>query len=255
MAVLLFHAIDPDPTKSYALTPAELEETFWRLKTEGYSPISLKHFHEFLQGRRKVPQKAVLITFDDGYEDLADFALPLTQKFRFPAVVFAVAKWFEPHPRPEPHRPHLSTEQARRLLETGYWSLAGHSYDGHGVVPVEGGGVAPFYLARRWLCQEGRRETEEERRGRVWQDILLTAQTLKKVGVREVMDFAYPFGAGDETTRSLLQEAGFAYHYTTEPGLNHAGQDLTRIKRITAREKAAETMRVLERLFAEDRSN
>ncbi|MDD4238910.1 MAG: polysaccharide deacetylase family protein, partial [Desulfotomaculaceae bacterium] len=131
VAVLLYHAVDDDPDNLYSTSPEQLELTFQALKTSGYHPITLEQFHDFIDGKVAVPPKSVLITFDDGYRDIYEYVLPLTERFNYPAVVFAVTKWFDTYYRPEPSRPHLSVQEAGCLYESGLWSIGGHTYDGH----------------------------------------------------------------------------------------------------------------------------
>lgn len=257
VAVLLFHAVEDGVSSGdlngSVITPGELENTFLLLKTRGYNPVSLHQFHLFLEGKAEVPPKAVLITFDDGYADVYEKVLPLTQKYGFPAVVFTVSKWFDLYPRPEKSRRHLTCEEARRLLASGLWSIGGHGYEGHRLVAGAGGRLGPFYTTRAWLAGEGRLETDAEYRARVWGDLVLERAALARAGVQEPRDFAFPYGAFNEELVPVLNEAGYTYLYTNRPGLNRPGQDRSHIYRLTASSSSRETVEELERLFGENK--
>lgn len=252
VAVLLFHAVDKDSDNPNALNLKDLEATFQALKDSHYKPISLEEFHAFIDGRSGVPKKAVLITFDDGYRDIYETVLPLTKKFRFPAVVFTIDKWFDPYPRTENSRRHLNVEEAGELLKYG-WSIGGHSYDGHRLVPAGHNAQGPFYVTRMWLENERRFETDAEYKARVWSDISLDRVALKRAGVSEPVDFAFPYGAFNTDVVNMLNEAGYTYLYMDKPGLNRRGQDPSYICRITAGRSSHETMALLGWHFSQNR--
>lgn len=245
VAVLLFHAVDYHSANPNTMSLADLEATFQALKDCGYKPIHLEQFHAFIEGRASVPPKAVLLTFDDGYRDIFESIYPLTKKFNYPAVVFAITKWFDLRPRPEPSRQHLNVAEAGVLLKSGLWSIGGHSYEGHHRVTGANNFQGPYYVTRAWKGVENRLESEAEYKARVWSDISLDRAALKRAGVSEPLDFAYPYGAFNSDVVKMLNEAGYIYLYMNEPGLNKAGQDPSYIRRISAGRSAHETMALL----------
>lgn len=245
VAVLLFHAVEHSSDNPNAMSLKDLEATFQALKDCGYKPIHLEQFHAFIDGRAVLPRKAVLITFDDGYRDIYENILPLTKKYNFPAVVFTVTKWFDPYPRPEPSRRHLNGREAGELLKSGLWSIGGHSYEGHRPVTGANNVQGPYYVTRAWRGIENRLESEAEYKARVWSDISLDRAALKRIGVSEPLDFAYPYGAFNSDVVGMLNEAGYTYLYMNEPGLNKPGQDPSYIYRISAGRDAHETMALL----------
>ncbi len=250
-AVLTFHAVSAGLEANPAvISQNELEKTFQLMLQNGYHPINLAQFHGFLDGGKSgVPEKAVLVTFDDGYEDNFLLAYPTAQKYRIPAVVFPVTKWFADYPRPEPHRPHLSLAQAQTIISEGLWSLGSHGYDGHRVVPGDPG-TGFFYTTP--VVQPGSNETEPEYKARIWNDVLLSTYTLERlVGIRPV-DFAFPYGSSGEIAKEILARAGYRYLYTNEPGLNRPGQDPSRILRITAAKTAGQNLALLDAYFARE---
>ncbi len=246
VAVITFHAVskdfEPNPT---VISQDELEKTFQLMQQRGYRPINLEQFHGFIDGKIGVPQKAVLITFDDGYEDNFLLAYPMAQKYNFPAVIFAVAKWFSDYPRPEPHRPHLSADQAKTLMAKGLWSIAGHSYDGHRKVSGEKG-PGSFYTTM--VADNVYRESDLEYKARLWTDVSLTAFTLEKFGVKPV-DFAFPYGSYNDTIKEILLKSGYKYFYTNDPGLNSPGQDPKHIFRLSSAPTADENLALLDYYF------
>lgn len=251
VAVLLFHAVDYYSANPNAMNLKDLEATFQALKDSGYRPIDLEQFHAFIDGRAVVPPKAVLITFDDGYRDIYENVFPLTKKYNYPAVVFTVTKWFDPHPRPEPSRSHLNVRDAGELLKSGLWSIGGHSYEGHRLVMGANNVQGPYYVTRAWKGIESRLESEAEYKARVWSDISLDRAALKRAGVAGPLDFAYPYGAFNTDVVKMLNEAGYIYLYLNEPGLNKPGQDPSYIHRISAGRNAHETMALLGWYFSQ----
>lgn len=245
VAVLLFHAVDLNSANPNAMSLKELEATFQAMKERGYKPIPLEQFHAFLRGEGRVPPKAVLITFDDGYSDIYESVLPLTKKYNYPAVVFTITKWFDPYPRYEPSRPHLDAKEAGELLQSGLWSIGGHSYEGHREVAGAANVPGPYYVTRMWRSAEKRLESESEYRARVWVDISLDRAALERVGVTRPQDFAYPYGAFTPDVVKMLNQAGYVYLYMNEPGLNKPGQDPSYIYRISAGRTAHQTMALL----------
>lgn len=249
VAVLTLHASEADPSGKYIMSLAELQKTFQALKDNGFHPISLEQFHAFIDNGATVPERAVLLTFDDGYRDVYENVFPLTKRYNYPAVSFAVTKWFDRYPRPEISREHLTVDEAGELLGSGLWQIGGHSYDGHRVIRTIHNQEGPFLVTLGYQERDFHLESEGEYQARVWQDISMNTAVLKLVGVKEAQDFAFPYGAYDDNLVKMLNEAGYKYLYTNEPGLNNPGQDPSAIRRINAAYTAKETIEILERYF------
>ncbi|MDN5347730.1 MAG: poly-beta,6-N-acetyl-D-glucosamine N-deacetylase [Clostridia bacterium] len=250
VVVLMFHNVKPGT----ALSPEKFRETLHLLKINHYNPISLATFHSYLEGWGEVPPRAVLFTFDDGYQDNYQYAAPILREFQYPAVVFPVMKWFSPYPRRDvdksgrpAYQPHLTIAELQDMVKNG-WEVGGHSYDGHWLVPVdpEGKERIPFLKGRMWLAGRGRLESENEYEARVWSDIMLMKAQMLELGL-PTTDFAFPYGAYNNKLLGMLKQAGFKYFYTTEAGINLPGQEL--IYRVAVKSDPQETLKAIEKRY------
>lgn len=92
--VLYYHYIanNPNPTdtarNSLSVPPDIFDEQMGYLKTSGYTPITLDTLYAGLFGTASLPAKPIVITIDDGYEDLYYNAYPILLKYHFSAVAF-----------------------------------------------------------------------------------------------------------------------------------------------------------------------
>ena len=89
---LMYHQVLKDESRSgkYIITPYELEEDLKYLSANGYVSVLPSELTQINDGERKLPEKAVMITFDDGYETGLYYVLPLLKKYGMKAVINVV---------------------------------------------------------------------------------------------------------------------------------------------------------------------
>jgi peptidoglycan/xylan/chitin deacetylase (PgdA/CDA1 family) len=114
------------PVRAYATVPASgrrgaaagaprFAAQMRHLKSAGYHPVRLSDFIAFLQHRRQLPQKSVLITFDDVQRDFLTTAYPVLRELGFPAVVFVSTAAVSSRPG----GPALTWNELRDLARSG----------------------------------------------------------------------------------------------------------------------------------------
>src|SRR5882724_7877867 len=90
--ILMYHKVAErhpaaDPYKLTVSVPT-LRHQFEYMAQKGYTPISFGDLQESISGNARLPEKPVIITFDDGYADTYDLAYPLLREFHFKATIF-----------------------------------------------------------------------------------------------------------------------------------------------------------------------
>jgi peptidoglycan/xylan/chitin deacetylase (PgdA/CDA1 family)/glycosyltransferase involved in cell wall biosynthesis len=198
--ILMYHAIGSlgEPASTYILPAHRFAAQMKWLKRLGYRPISLTEFLSYHRERRLVPERSVVITFDDGYQDNYTLAHPILQQHSIPVTIFLVTsyigqsnQWDE-----KKHltgRALLSWQQVMELMANGL-QFGSHSCS-HPVLTA---------LARSQVVDEitlSRRELES------------------KLGVPAGV-FSYPYGEFDDSIDALVRQAGYEGACTIETGLN-----------------------------------
>lgn len=86
--ILVYHNFAPQAKGRMILGAKSFEEQMRYLKANGFSVINLKQFVEFVSLKRQLPQKSVLLTFDDGYRAFLQYAYPVLKELDFTATLF-----------------------------------------------------------------------------------------------------------------------------------------------------------------------
>lgn len=84
------HFTDENELIDSIVTLEQFTEQMDYLKEQNYTVLSVKEFEGFLMNEKKVPEKSVLITFDDGYKNVFEFAYPVLKERGFHAVHFLI---------------------------------------------------------------------------------------------------------------------------------------------------------------------
>ena len=203
--VLTYHDIGPQTKGRLVLAAKAFTEQMRYLKANRYRVITLAEFHEFLQLKRQLPRRAVVLTFDDGYRSFLTHAYPVLKELGFTATLFVYTDYVGTG------RNALDWDDLARLTAEGF-QVEGHTKS-HGDL-------------RR---QPGESEAEHARRLRAE---LESSQRLfqQRLG-RPAKFLAYPFGAADEAVLAYTRESGFVAGLTVFREGNSSFVPLFRIRR------------------------
>jgi peptidoglycan/xylan/chitin deacetylase (PgdA/CDA1 family) len=216
LRVLMYHKINdvtPNPTTVPTVVFAEQMQLLADL---GYVPVSLPQVRDHYLDARPLPPGAVLITFDDGYRDNLENALPILHERGYPAVIFVPIGFLEGD-RPLPHEEALRTIGVRN--ETVGWDE---------LTELEAGGI------RVESHGIGHRPVSELEPSEAVREIALSKLRLEERLGRAVDAYAFVKGSlADYRPEhvSLVQQAGYTLGFTSVSGANGPSSDRFRLRR------------------------
>ena len=128
--ILLYHAIEenyPDEISNLAITSALFEDHMQTLLKHGYTTITFQDYIDFKYNDKELPEKPIIITFDDGYLSNYTKAFPILKKYGMKATIFIVASTVGKM-YPEINYSHFTWEHARKMRESGLIEIGSHTY-------------------------------------------------------------------------------------------------------------------------------
>jgi len=149
--VLTYHGIN-DKQDGYSVDQRTFAAQMALLRRMGFRSLSIAQYVRFLRGDRTgLPQRPVLITFDDGRLDSFRGADRVLQRYGFRATMFVIAGAISPD---NPF--YLSWKELRAMEDSGRWDLQEHAGKGHYLVNYDAAGdTGPFYAFRRYTRSAG----------------------------------------------------------------------------------------------------
>jgi peptidoglycan/xylan/chitin deacetylase (PgdA/CDA1 family) len=219
LRVLMYHKVNDVPGNPTTVPTGVFDEQMALLRDLGYRVVDLDAVLAHYAERAPLPDKAVLITFDDGYRDNLQNALPILQRYGYPAVLF-VPIGYVSNSLPLPHEEPLATRGV--LNRTLDWKeLAGLERER---VRIESHGIGHRPLADL--------EVDEAAR-----EIVLSKLRLEERLGRPVRAFAYVKGSEAHyrlVHLSLLKQAGYDVAFTSISGANGPATDPLQLHRYNA---------------------
>jgi len=230
LRVLMYHKVN-DLTPNPTTVPTEVfAEQMSLLAGLGYVPVSLDEVRDHYLLGAKLPKGAVLITFDDGYLDNLENALPVLRRHGYPAVLF-VPIGFLDDGRPLPHEELLRTLGV--LNETLDWDQLAELEAGG--VRIESHGIGHWPLSDLDPAEATR-------------EIALSKLRLEDRLGREVQAFAFVKGSQADYRpehASLVYQAGYKLAFTSVSGANGPRTDRFRLRRYNIEPYPARTFELV----------
>lgn len=218
VAILMYHAFTENEaeTSSVCTLASEFERQLSALRDAGYTSVGYADLIKFVNGKGKLPEKPLLISIDDGYQNNLDLAAPLLEKYGFCAniAVIGVSIGHTTYKDTDiPIMPHFSLEDVRPWIKRGVLTVTTHSYDMHQIAAVDGNDC------RRGVLQMPG-EAEPDYIAALTQDYTHAQEQLAGLPGKVLPVFTYPFGAYSELSERVLQEQGVQVTVTIADGAN-----------------------------------
>lgn len=230
--VLMYHDIgDEEPDNGMVITPELFEEQLAALRNAGYESVSFAELEEYVNGTGALPERCVVITFDDGYLSNYEYAYPILRKYGFKATVFAVGVTSGAETYKDTGaaiRPHFDWAQAKEMYDSGYVDIQSHTFDMHRVEVLD----AEYRDGASKLDGESDAEFAEIFKA----DLEKSRSDIESAVGNDVFALSFPKGIHSVLTDVCAREAGFDVTVTTEEGVNDVvrglPQSLRGLKRI-----------------------
>jgi peptidoglycan/xylan/chitin deacetylase (PgdA/CDA1 family) len=186
--ILCYHNLGPQSKGGLLLGAAQFEQQMRYLKAQGYRVISLSDFLDWMQLKRQLPKRAVVITFDDGYRAFREYAYPVLKELGFPATLFVYTDYVGAG------RNALSWDELKALAAEGF-DIQAHSKTHADLRRSPGESDAQY---------SGRMQTELGEPLKLFQRQLGRSSQL----------LAYPYGRVDDDLLVKVKEHGYTAAFT-----------------------------------------
>jgi peptidoglycan/xylan/chitin deacetylase (PgdA/CDA1 family) len=187
----MFHHVAPEDIAkagnfaSLNVTPSYLEQDLQYLQSRNFHAITPSELIHFFDGSGSLPSHPIMLTFDDGYADFAQYAAPLLSKYQTHATMFLPTGLMDNPPV------YMTWSQVAEIDKQGYVYFGNHTWSHHSAL--------------------GDLTTEQREIG--------TADTqLKDHSLNSDKVFAYPYGTPSSIDEQVLSGLGYNFAVTTTHG-------------------------------------
>lgn len=200
--VLMYHYVYtkedvPKQLNTNYILDTKLEEQLQYLKEENYYFPSYQELSAYINDEIDLPEKSIILTFDDGEKGFLNYGISLLEKYKIPATSFIIAS--------------KDGEKKVKQYASEYITFQSHSYDMH----KAGGNIGHGGIISALDQEEIKKD-------------LIKAQEI----VQNYEAFAYPYGDITEDAKEAVRQANILCSFTTQYGKVNKGDDITELKRI-----------------------
>lgn len=195
LPVLMYHHVveDGQECNDMTVTVSRLREDLQWLQDNGYTTVLPRE----LAAGEPLPEKPILITFDDGYRSNYQLAFPIFQEFQA-KVVISVMVYMQDNAASD----FITWAMCREMMDSGLIEIGSHTYLMHNLDERGGSFVADGVNG----VQRKPEETDEEFQTRVLDDIQLSYDLIAEKLEQAPTFFAYPFGLTEPDADGLIRE-------------------------------------------------
>ena len=183
--ILLYHHVADDSPPSTSISPANFEAHLRYLRDNDFNVIALDRMIDSLRSGQSLPDKSVVITFDDGYSSIFDEAFPMLESYGYPFTLFLSTQ-----PIDDGLSNYMTWDQIRQMSAADV-IIANHMVD------------------HPYMLESKDNESDSQRLTRLREDLLKAEQRIEQETGQSHQYLAYPYGEYDPAIKSLLEELGF----------------------------------------------
>ena len=218
LPILMYHSFtdDADAVSYTTVYSEDLRTQLAALTEDGYTPVLYRDIINYVRRGGTLPERPILITFDDGYRNNLDIAAPILEEYGACASISVIGCSCGKSQYKNTDTdiiPHFALSDASEYVARGVLELKSHSFDMHQSEGLDGA-----------LCRHGAvRRADEHISAYVhtlWEDWYRMSVLLGTVPGTVNDVYTYPYGSCDMLSEAVLKSIGYAATVTTESGIN-----------------------------------
>lgn len=195
--VLCYHTIGDVPGNTLYVSQEKFREQMKYLKDNGYFTLTIDEFNDYILTHKAIPEKSVLITFDDGYRDNYTLAYPILKENSQNATIFVITDTFN-------NPSNLSKDQ---------------------ILEMHGNGID---FASHTTKHQALNEFSYEDQLNILKD---SKKALEDLLGKDIVTFAYPYSKYNTDTDKAVKTAGYKVAFDLDGGITYQNNDPIHIDR------------------------
>lgn len=224
--IIMYHHILKDESRhgDFIISPDDFEKDLKYIKKEGFTTITDLDLIAYQEKGTPLPEKPIMLTFDDGHLSYFEYVVPLLEKYEMKAIVSVVGSYtndYTENPDKSVSYAYLSWNEIAELSKSTHTRIANHTYDMHKI------------SANRKGCAKASGESKEHHR-KIFTEDVKKMQSLIYENTKINADcFTYPFGSYCAETEEELKKSGFKMSLSCNEGINNVSKtsSLFKLKR------------------------
>ncbi len=202
--VLMYHSIDYERGNELRIPKEKFREQMKYLKDNNFSTLNLDELYSHMISGTELPEKPIVITLDDGYDDNYTNAYPVLKEFGQKAVVFMITTTIDTDSN------YLTSEQIKEMDSNGM-NIESHTVN--------------HPMLNQLSYDKQVKELKQSK------------EVLENLLGREMKYIAYPYGKFNNDTLKAAQDIGYKMAFSTQSGLAEKNNGILKLHRIYISEK------------------
>lgn len=212
--IIMYHGITTSQQKAskYVITSQQFEEDLKYIQSQGYTTVTMQQLIDFVHDEGDLPEKPIILSFDDGYYNNYCYAYPLLQKYQMSAVISIIGRYtdlYSENNDKNPNYAHITWDDIREMEASGRIEIQNHSYDMH--TNTEG----------RNGTKKKRGESTEVYRSTLEEDLMKLQERMEQETGKVATTFTYPFGGISNESIEIIKNLGFEASLSCEEKMNY----------------------------------
>ena len=216
--VLMWHNLAEESSGDMTISVDTFRAQIEALHEAGFKTVSLQQLYDYVHFGTELPEKPIVLTFDDGYFSNYEYAFPILQEYDMQATIFAIGVSVGKDTYKDTDHamtPHFGADEAREMVDSGLISVQSHTFDMHQWPPFEDGNAQ---VRETLLPFDGEADADYE--AAVEADFAESRELLESITGQPVNALAFPEGAYVTLTQDALRSAGAELTFTTVRAVN-----------------------------------
>ncbi|MBQ2296334.1 MAG: polysaccharide deacetylase family protein, partial [Clostridia bacterium] len=186
LPIIMYHHISKKSSAlgAYVITREQFESDLKLIEEKGYETITSQNLVDYFDGKFELPEKPIMITFDDGYLSFYEYAYPLLKQYNMKAVLSVIGKYSDLYSDCDDRNvnyAHVTWDNIKEMSQSGLVEMANHTYDLHTLNNRKGSTIKPG-------------ESDDCYKMMLASDLKTVQNKLNEVTRITPIAFTYPFG-------------------------------------------------------------